>query len=103
MSEHDKVGLTEKYIVLKPARDEAATDGMLRDIRGEGRSIPVRFKRSWCFVLSPDKDDEYGKASRAAMLSYAKAIEPTNKQLANDLADRVQDALARIWSGGIQG
>jgi len=99
MNEHDKIGLTEKYIVLKPARDDAATEGMLRDIRSGGQSTLVRFKRTWCFVLSPEKDDEYGKASRAAMMAYADSIEGTNQRLSTDLRDRVAHILAKKWTG----
>jgi hypothetical protein len=37
------------------------------------------------FVLNPTKDDVYGKASRAALMAYATAIEGTNRELAYDL------------------
>lgn len=37
------------------------------------------------FVLSPLKDDAYGKASRAALAAYAKSIRHENPELANDL------------------
>ena len=37
------------------------------------------------FVLSPNKQDEYGEASRRAMITYANSIRPTNPQLAQDL------------------
>jgi hypothetical protein len=34
------------------------------------------------FVFNPYKDDEYGQASRDAMVTYALSIERTNKGLA---------------------
>ena len=37
------------------------------------------------FILSPNKDDDYGKASRAAMLIYADYIAPHDGKLAKDL------------------
>lgn len=37
------------------------------------------------FVLNPRKEGVYGAASRAAMLSYASAIEDVNPALAVDL------------------
>lgn len=37
------------------------------------------------FVLNPNKLDEYGRASRIAIMHYAKAILGTNPKLANDL------------------
>ena len=37
------------------------------------------------FVLNPTKRDEYGKASREAMLEYARQIEEANPELASDL------------------
>ena len=39
------------------------------------------------FVLKPNGSSEYSKASRAAMLAYADAIEKTNKRLSNQLID----------------
>lgn len=37
------------------------------------------------FVLKPAGNDEYAKASRAAMRQYARMIEWVNPELANDL------------------
>lgn len=37
------------------------------------------------FTLNPAKQDDYGRAARAAMLAYASEIEPENKDLAIDL------------------
>jgi len=37
------------------------------------------------FVLNPTKDDEYGEASRLAILAYANHIKTTNPDLARDL------------------
>lgn len=45
------------------------------------------------FVLSPNKSDAYGAASRKAMLAYADEIEATNPLLASDL---------RVWLGRIE-
>ena len=37
------------------------------------------------FVLSPNKDDAYGNASREAVLAYASTIEGINPTLTSDL------------------
>jgi len=37
------------------------------------------------FVLNPTKEDDYGIASRKAILAYADAIQQTNSELAFDL------------------
>jgi hypothetical protein len=37
------------------------------------------------FVLNPNKDDNYGMASREAIRAYAHMIDKTNPELANDL------------------
>lgn len=42
------------------------------------------------FVLNPSKKDEYGRASRNAMLMYALTIKDTNKELATDLRQWVK-------------
>lgn len=44
------------------------------------------------FVLKPRGNDEYARASRAAMLAYAKEIEATDQQLSRQLEDWVSDA-----------
>jgi len=46
------------------------------------------------FILKPEGSDEYARASRLAMITYAESIESNNKQLANDLLgwiDRLQE------------
>jgi len=48
------------------------------------------------FVLSPNKDDAYGQASREALLSYASAIEGTNPTLTSDLRRWVHIAASDI-------
>lgn len=68
MSEHDDKGLVQKYLVFKWEKDG----------RWAEKTTP-------CFVLSPAKRDEYGKASRAALVSYASVIRSTNPKLADDL------------------
>ncbi len=45
------------------------------------------------FVLNPNKDDEYGEASRWAIRAYMRSIAPTNPLLAEDL---------RQWLEGIE-
>ena len=47
-------------------------------------------KRTGCFVLSYEKDDAYGDASRDAVLAYARSIHRVNRRLAWDLAFLVQ-------------
>ena len=44
------------------------------------------------FVLNPNKQSEYGEASRRAIYQYADHIEETNPDLAHEL---------RIWMGQI--
>jgi len=44
------------------------------------------------FVLKPEKDTPYGRASRNAMLTYAADIESENPALARDL---------RAWEGKV--
>lgn len=48
------------------------------------------------FVLSPTKKNEFGAASRAALLAYADRIQETNWQLANDLRDWVKKVRQEI-------
>lgn len=43
------------------------------------------------FVLNPTKHDEYGIASRTAILTYAKSIEEINPYLAADLRNWIDD------------
>jgi len=65
--DHNRVGLVSKYVVMK-----RGPEGLVQ-------------KRSDSFVLSPTKDDQYGSASRTALLTYAKRIKRTNAALAADL------------------
>lgn len=37
------------------------------------------------FVLNPNKNDKYGKASRAALRAYAEEMDNINPELATDL------------------
>ena len=43
------------------------------------------------FVLNPNKKDEYGRASRAALQEYASHIRRENPELASDLMKWVED------------
>ena len=43
------------------------------------------------FVLSPNKSDAYGRASRMAMKAYAKSIRRSNPVLATDLETWVKN------------
>lgn len=65
---NDTTGLRQKYIVLK--RDE------------NGRLVQ---KATPCFVLSPEKADAYGLASRNALREYARCIASRNMPLSRDL------------------
>jgi hypothetical protein len=49
-------------------------------------------KLTWSFVLSPEKDDEYGRASRTAMKAYAKSVKNKNYLLYCDILNRVVNA-----------
>ena len=48
------------------------------------------------FVVSPNKDDAYGQASREALLAYASAIEAENPHLCSDLRRWVHRASTDI-------
>ena len=48
------------------------------------------------FVLNPNKDDDYGRASRGAMLSYASAIYLENPTLAHDLVEWVKEVRLKL-------
>jgi hypothetical protein len=45
------------------------------------------------FVLKPKGEDIYAKASRAAMLEYARVINRDNPELAEDLEDWVREII----------
>ena len=42
------------------------------------------------FVLNPSKQDDYGRASRKAMLAYAEEICKENSELSNDLIEWIK-------------
>jgi len=48
------------------------------------------------FVLNPTKDDEYGEASKLAILSYADSIKIINPDLARDLSSWVNKLNASV-------
>lgn len=88
-------GLIERYIVLKTegeGKPDIIRRGTPGDFFSRGRSGWKGWsKRTWSFVLSPEKDDAYGVASRWAMLEYAKEIEGVNPQLAKDMRSKVTE------------
>jgi len=99
--EHDKTGLIRKYYIFKTDGDGPPDKRMRFEETGDRNphktySVPLWFKRTWSFVLSPEKDDAYGEASRDAMLAYANAIQPTNPQLADDMRMKVTEIEHRI-------
>jgi len=65
--EENEIGLYSKYLIFK---------------QSEGKWTG---KETKSFVLSPEKLDEYGAASRIAIISYYDAIKGTNPKLAIDL------------------
>jgi hypothetical protein len=84
-------GLVNKYLVLKLA-GEGEPDVDVVNRKGtftEGESRPAWCKRTWSFILSPEKDDIYGAASRAAMETYALVIENTNPKLAMEMLAKI--------------
>jgi len=91
----NKTGLIDKYVIFK-TEGKGKPDKRMRFEYDYGSRSPHRtyseplwFKRSWCFVLSPEKNDAYGKASRAAMRAYADSICGTNAKLAADIHRKV--------------
>lgn len=81
--QRDGFGLIAKYVVLK-VFGEGDPDASYTIAEG---TFPAWRKRSRCFVLSPDKRDAYGEASRAALSSYALSIATHNPKLAADLRE----------------
>jgi hypothetical protein len=87
--EHDQHGLLDKYLVFR--RVEEGTDDpsvvtiMVIDREGEGKKFKGRPVRTKKFILSPEKVDDYGYASREAIRTYANEIENRNPKLADDL------------------
>lgn len=67
-------GLHEKY----------SQDGITKGIIMSGLEMKY-------FVLNPNKNDAYGKASRRAIYHYAAEIYKENKQLAEDLCEWMDD------------
>ena len=61
----------------------------MNDTKGHG--LIMRY-----FVLSPDKDTTYGKASRAALAAYAEEIHASNPQLATDVEAWVKKIRHRL-------
>jgi len=64
-------GLYKKYLVLKHSSD----------------GIGWMMKQTDSFVLSPEKGNVYGRASRAALVTYAHEISEVNPGLAQALID----------------
>ena len=91
----DKTGLTEKYLVLKLHGDdeEDEADCEFTDLTGDRYPAVTEgwYKQTWCFVLSPWKDDAYGEASRRAMEMYAESIAPKNPTLAKDIHEKLKE------------
>lgn len=98
-TDHDQQGLIKKYLVFRTVEGEALTDPeavtiMVIDKNGEGvryRGRPVKTDK---FILSPEKTDDYGAASREAIRAYAEKIYFRNPQLGKDL---------REWMNRIEG
>jgi hypothetical protein len=80
-------GLIDKYIILKKS-GEGEPDGTWCGVWDKSNTWAWR-KKTWSFVLSPEKDDAYGDASRAAMETYALVIENTNPKLAMEILAKV--------------
>jgi len=95
-SKHGEKGLTDKYIVLKKRGSNKQKLWLTDPNNPRSKMLSGYRKRSWSFVLSPEKDDAYGDASRTAMLAYANAIQPTNPQLADDLRMRVTEIVYKM-------
>lgn len=55
------------------------------------------------FVLNPNKDDEYGAASRLAMEEYAKHIKTTNPELHKDITWWVENVRQKLKEGPLEG
>ncbi len=66
-----ETGLVDRYLIFKTENDRLVE------------------KLTWSFVLSPEKNDEYGRASRTAMKAYAKSIKKHNWLLADDILNKV--------------
>jgi len=84
------MGLYGKYVVLKKHGTgepdaELITAGGPEHCRDGWDEKNLWLKKTRCFVLSPEKDDVYGEASRAALVAYANVIEKTNTALHIDL------------------
>ena len=103
MTEHDDKGLYGKYIILKEEGEGPKVEVYYLD--GEGAIYSTRravAKRTPCFVLSPEKRDDYGEASRVAMQAYAMMIRPRNPQLADDIEAWLVKTYANITDDEIK-
>lgn len=92
-------GLYAKYVVLKH-KGHGNPDVQAQGIYG---SKDFGCKNLWLkdtrgFVLSPEKDDDYGHASRMALITYAKNIKKGNLSLYNDILDWLGE-LERVMHG----
>jgi len=100
--EHDKEGLLDKYLIFRRAEegvdDPSVMTIMVIDREGEGRKFKGRPVNTHKFVLSPDKNDDYGNASRRALEAYAIQIEARNPKLADDLRQWVEMIEANLPS-----
>lgn len=85
MAMDDTKGLIRnKYLVYKTRGDGQPDVDVLR----AGKPIARGWhKRTWSFVLSPAKRDEYGAASRAALVAYATTIVKKNPKLATEIRE----------------
>lgn len=96
----DKTGLIEKYMVLKLQGDDAEdeADCEVCDLTADRYPSITEgwYKNSWCFVLSPEKDDDYGEASRLAMERYAEHIAAKNPTLAKDIREKLKEIGKRL-------
>jgi uncharacterized caspase-like protein len=86
----DDKGLYGKYFVLKGEGDGSPdAEVALLDATGRALVFKAYQKKTWCFVLSPEKKDDYGMASRVALAAYAYAIRERNPKLADDLIEKL--------------
>lgn len=87
--EHDEHGLDDKYLIFRKAGDTTDDPSvmtiMVINREGEGTKFKGRPVSTQKFVLSPEKDDDYGIASRVAIRAYASSIQHRNMKLADDL------------------
>lgn len=97
MSDKNDGGLKQKYFVAK-LEGKGMPDFEIHPTTREKHFLGWK-KKGWCFVLSPEKNDEYGAASREAMRTYAHKIMKTNRELGRDLlatVNGIETELRRI-------